>query len=149
MNLRTLNQDDYENWLLMWKAYQAFYQVEIDQQITMNTFARLLNPQEDMYCFVIEDDSDQLIGFVHFIFHRSMWTIGDYCYLQDLFVDPNARANGLGRKLIEAVYEKAAARNCSRVYWLTHESNDQARMLYDKVAINAGFIQYRKNLENL
>lgn len=148
MNLRTLHQDNYENWFLMWKAYQSFYQVEIDQQITMNTFARLLNPQEDMYCFVIEDDSDQLIGFVHFIFHRSTWTIGDYCYLQDLFVDPNVRTSGLGRKLIEAVYENAAARNCSRVYWLTHESNDQARMLYDKVAINAGFIQYRKNLEN-
>ncbi|MFI8034654.1 GNAT family N-acetyltransferase [Acinetobacter sp. ABJ_C3_5] len=131
---------------MLWQAYQAFYKIKIEQQITEETFSRLLNPAEEMYSLVIEKQ-EKLIAFVHFIFHRSTWSIGDYCYLQDLFVVPDARVNGLGRKLIEAVYEKAAERQCSRVYWLTHESNEQARRLYDNIAINAGFIQYRKNLE--
>ena len=48
--------------------------------------------------------------------------------------------------MIEAVYEKAQAANASRVYWLTQSNNTQARMLYDKVADNLGFIQYRKVL---
>jgi GNAT superfamily N-acetyltransferase len=42
-------------------------------------------------------------------------------YLQDLFVADSARGLGLGRALIEAVYEKAKADGCSRVHWLTQE----------------------------
>lgn len=145
MKLRALEQQDYQNWLLLWQGYQAFYKVEIDHKVTEKTFSRLLDPNEDMYCLVV-GDQDTLIGFVHFIFHRSTWTTGDYCYLQDLFDDQHSRIKGLGRKLIEAVYQKAAERECSRVYWLTHETNYQARMLYDSMAVNAGFIQYRKNL---
>ena len=146
MQLRSLKPNDYSQWLNLWKGYQAFYQVELDDLVTETTFSRLLDETEEMYCLVVEDHQQKLIGLVHYIFHRSTWTVGNYCYLQDLFVDQNVRTQGLGRKLIEAVYEKAAQQNCSRVYWLTHESNVQARQLYDNIAINAGFIQYRKNL---
>ena len=34
----------------------------------------------------------------------------------------------------------------SRVHWLTHETNDTARLLYDRIADRSGFIQYRKLL---
>jgi GNAT superfamily N-acetyltransferase len=81
---------------------------------------------------------------VHYLFHRSTGTAGNYCYLQDLFVAEDGRNHGLGRALIEAVYEKARKAGASRVYWLTHETNETARALYDKVADRSGFIQYRK-----
>ena len=80
------------------------------------------------------------------MFHRSTWAPKRYCYLEDLFVADSARGSGLGRALIEAVYEKAELAGASRVYWLTHSNNAQARALYDKVANNLGFIQYRKVL---
>ncbi len=63
-------------------------------------------------------------------------------YLQDLFVDPAMRGQGLGRALIEHVYAEAAARGCSRVWWLTHETNTDAMVLYDRVADKSGFVQY-------
>jgi GNAT superfamily N-acetyltransferase len=88
----------------------------------------------------------QLTGIVQYLFHRSSWTPADYCYLQDLFVAESARGLGLGRALIEAVYEKAREAGASRVYWLTHHTNTRARILYDKVAENLGYIQYRKLL---
>jgi GNAT superfamily N-acetyltransferase len=87
-----------------------------------------------------------LIGIVHYIFHRSTWTVGNYCYLQDLFTAEAARGRGAGRKLIEAVYERAGRGGASRVWWLTHETNASARILYDQVADLPGFIQYRKVL---
>lgn len=145
MRLRALQQQDQLQWMSLWQAYQDFYKIEIDPQVTEKTFSRLLDSDEAMYGVVVEEQ-EKLLGFVHFIFHRSTWSTGDYCYLQDLFVEQGVRAKGLGRKLIEAVYQQAAERQCSRVYWLTHESNAQARLLYDKIAVNAGFIQYRKNL---
>jgi GNAT superfamily N-acetyltransferase len=86
----------------------------------------------------------RLVGIVHYLFHRSCWTVGNYCYLQDLFVAEGMRDRGLGRALIEAVETRARAEGASRVYWLTHETNTSAQALYDKLAERSGFIQYRK-----
>ena len=46
----------------------------------------------------------------------------------------------------EAVYNAARKAGQSRVYWLTHETNRTARMLYDQVAEKSGFILYRKDV---
>ena len=89
-------------------------------------------------------DDGRALGLVHTVRHRSCWTIGDYCYLQDLFVAPDARGLGLGRALIEHVYREAAASGCSRVHWLTHETNQDAMLLYDRIGDRSGFVQYRK-----
>ncbi|MEQ1104821.1 GNAT family N-acetyltransferase [Acinetobacter ursingii] len=144
MNIRPVTKNDFNEWLLLWKGYQVFYKATISDEITKTTFDRFQDVQEPVYCLVIENEEKQLIGLLHYIFHRSTWTIENYCYLQDLFVDPKHRASGLGRKLIEAVYAEAEKNHCSRVYWLTQENNDQARMLYDRIADQTGFIQYRK-----
>jgi GNAT superfamily N-acetyltransferase len=94
----------------------------------------------------VAEEGDRLVGLVHYIQHRSCWTVGDYVYLQDLFVDPDLRGTGLGRALIEHVYARAAEAGASRVWWLTHESNAQAMLLYDRIADKSGFVQYRKVL---
>jgi GNAT superfamily N-acetyltransferase len=88
----------------------------------------------------------RLTGIVQYLFHRSTWAPANYCYLNDLFVTDAARGHGVGRALIEAVYEKAKAAGAERVYWLTHTTNAPARLLYDQVAENRGFIQYNKTL---
>ena len=59
------------------------------------------------------------VGIVHFIYHPHNWRIEDVCYLQDLYTDPNFRGLGIGRSLMEAVYEAADANNTPNVYWLT------------------------------
>jgi GNAT superfamily N-acetyltransferase len=144
--IRSLQAADRVAWLELWRGYQAFYRASIAEAVTTRTFERLLDPAEPMHAAVATDDSGQPFGMVHFITHRSCWTEGDYCYLQDLFVTPSARGSGAGRALIEHVYAQAQELGCSRVYWLTHETNTDAMALYDKVAERSGFIQYRKAL---
>jgi GNAT superfamily N-acetyltransferase len=141
--IRAIRADERADWEPLWKGYQAFYKVVIPDQTTAVTWARLHDPAEAMG--VLGSYMNEcLCGIVHYLFHRSCWTVGDYCYLQDLFVAEGGRNHGLGRALIEAVYDKAREAGVSRVYWLTHETNATARALYDKVAENLGFIQYRK-----
>ncbi len=145
LSLRPLSPGDRDAWLPLWQGYQAFYRVEIPSEVTALTWSRLLDPSEPMSGTLAWRD-EAAVGLVHTIRHRSCWTAGDYCYLQDLFVAPGARGGGVGRRLIEHVYEEAAAQGCSRVHWLTHESNSDAMILYDQIADRSGFVQYRKIL---
>jgi GNAT superfamily N-acetyltransferase len=130
-------------WEPLWNGYLAFYKATLAPGASDVAWARFHDPDEPMFVLGAYVDG-RLTGIVHYLFHRSTWTPGNYCYLQDLFVDDSARGLGLGRALIEAVYEKAKATGASRVHWLTQNGNAQARILYDQVADNPGFMQYRK-----
>ena len=141
--IRPLGTADRDAWYPLWRGYQAFYQADIAPEVSRVTWARLLDPAEPMGGAAAIDEAGALIGIVHWIFHRSCWTVGDYCYLQDLFVVPGRRG-GVGRKLIEHVYRLARARGCSRVHWLTQESNTEAMKLYDRIGSRSGFAQYRQ-----
>ena len=143
MEIRPIGKDDRVSWEVLWQGYLRFYESSQTPEASDATWFRLHDPAEPMHGlggYV----NGHLLGIVHYLFHRSFWTVGNYCYLQDLFVSEEARGKGLGRALIEAVYERARDAGASRVYWLTQESNATARALYDKLADRSGFIQYRK-----
>ena len=146
MIIRKLSPDDFSAWLPLWRGYLEFYGSEVSDEVTRHTFDRLVGAGEGMGAFVAEDEAGGLIGLVHWLRHPSTWTREDYCYLQDLFVSPAGRGQGVGRALIEVVYGRAAELKCNRVYWLTHETNETAMQLYDRVAERSGFVQYRKVL---
>ena len=143
--LRPFAAPDFENWYPLWRAYQEFYKTDIALETSQITWQRLLDPNEPMHGAFAEVNGNP-VGIVHYIEHRSCWTTGNYCYLQDLFVTSEVRGHGLGRALIEHVYEAAGILGCARVYWLTHETNAEAMLLYDRVAQKSGFVQYRKML---
>src|SRR5947209_5268660 len=100
--IRPVGADERADWEPLWKGYQAFYKTAISEPVTAITWARLHDPAEPMEVLGAYLDG-RLCGIVHYLFHRSCWTIGDYCYLQDLFVAEGARNGGLGRALIETV----------------------------------------------
>jgi GNAT superfamily N-acetyltransferase len=141
--VRALRRDERSDWEPLWRGYQIFYETDIPDHTTAVTWERLHDPAEPMGALGAYVDG-KLCGIAHYVFHRSCWTVGDYCYLQDLFVVDGQRGRGLGRRLIAAVEQAARDAGASRVYWLTHETNADARQLYDKLAERSGFIQYRK-----
>ena len=145
IEIRAINDADFDVWLPLWRGYQDFYRADIPEEATRVTWTRFLDPGEPMWAALAEQEG-RAVGLVHWVFHRSTWTVGPYCYLQDLFVTPDQRGAGTGRKLIEHVYAKAREAASPRVYWLTHDTNTDAMLLYDRVAERSGFVQYRKAL---
>ena len=141
--IRSIGENEREAWNPLWAGYLAFYKSPLRPEISDLTWDRFHDPDEQIFALGGYVDGE-LMAIAHYLFHRSTWAPDRYCYLEDLFVAPAARGRGLGRALIEAVYEKARVANASRVYWLTQSNNTQARILYDKVADNLGFIQYRR-----
>ncbi len=145
VTVREIQPSDHEQWLPLWQAYQVFYEVALDDEITRAAFHRFLDPNEPVFSAVAVQ-GQQLVGFVHSVLHRSTWSVTDSCYLEDLYVAPAVRGTGAGQQLIEWVQAFARQRQCALLYWHTHETNQRAQKLYDRVARKSGFIEYRMAL---
>jgi GNAT superfamily N-acetyltransferase len=147
VTIRAIERQDFAEWLPLWDGYNRFYgrsgPTALPAEITQMTWARFFDSYEPVHALVAVSEK-RLVGLVHYIFHRSTTLIGPTCYLQDLFTDESLRGKGIGRALIQAVYDQARIAGAGRVYWLTHETNTTAQKLYDKVAERSGFIVYRK-----
>jgi GNAT superfamily N-acetyltransferase len=132
---------DRDVWLGLWEGYLRFYETELDPATTRATFERLNRPGSGIYG-ALARDGDREIGLVHWLTHPATWTTTDYCYLEDLYVAPDARGAGAARALIEHVRAWAQEHGSMKVYWLTAETNTVARGLYDRVANRSGMVQY-------
>jgi len=149
MIIRQVTREDFSQWLPLWEGYNEFYgrvgKTAVPREITETTWERFFDPNEPVHALIAEDDGET-VGFTHYIFHRTTGTINNTCYLQDLFTVESLRGKGIGKALINGVYEQAKIAGSSRVYWQTHETNSTAMKLYDKVAEKSGFLIYRKQL---
>jgi len=145
--IRAMRAQDFDAWLPLWTGYQRFYGIELSDAVTRATWARLLDSKEPV-CGAIawEGDGDRAIGLAHWLYHRSTWSVQDDCYLNDLFVDPMRRRQGLARRLIEHASDTARAADCGQIYWLTHQTNATAIALYEKLAERTGFLDFRIGL---
>jgi GNAT superfamily N-acetyltransferase len=133
--IRSVVRSDFPQWRILWDGYNAFYGrsgvTALPDEITQTTWQRFFDAYEPMHALVAESDA-KLIGLVHYIFHRSTNMLNPTCYLQDLCTDEISRGKGVGKALINAVYEQAKAAGAPRVYWQTHETNNVAMKLYAK-----------------
>ena len=143
LEIRPLQSHDYAAWLPLWRGYLEFYETSVPDEVTRATWERIVDPAGAIHGLGAFDNS-RLIGIVHYLFHPVTWSIGERCYLEDLFVSPDARGSGAGQALIEAVYGAADKVGADQVYWLTAHSNATARKLYDRVGQLTPFIKYRR-----
>src|SRR4029077_4758686 len=149
MKIRDVAASDYEQWLPLWNGYNAFYgrsgPTALPVEVTATTWQSFFDAREPVYALVAELDGS-LIGLTHYLFHRSTTLLAPIFYLQDLYTAPERRRTGVGRALIEAVYECARDAGSPRVYWQTHETNLVAQRLTEQAPEPSGLIGYRRNL---
>jgi len=144
VEITRFNAEDRPRWAELWSAYLAFYKTSLPDAVFEQTWQRLLR-DNDVHGLAARADG-QIVGLTHFLFHSSAWTVTPVCYLQDLFVDEDMRGHGIARALIEAVAMRAKRQASTRMYWLTQDHNTTARLLYDRLAKNSGFIRYEYSL---
>jgi GNAT superfamily N-acetyltransferase len=134
-----LRDEDRAAWGRLAAGYKHFYNTPTSEAEYDEAWRRL-QAGDGVFGFGARLDG-QLVGFVHYLFHTSIWA-RDVVYLQDLFTDASVRGRGVARALIDRVAQVARERQAARLYWLTQETNQTARTLYDKVAVFKGFIRY-------
>ncbi|WP_112309114.1 GNAT family N-acetyltransferase [Pseudogemmobacter bohemicus] len=145
LEIRDLAAGDHAAWRGIWDEYLAFYQVTLPDEVTENTWARLLDPVSPLWGRVALQEG-RLLGFALHMTHGSTWVIGEDCYLEDLCVTRTARGAGIGRALIEDLIALGRKKGWNRLYWHTNETNSRARALYDSFVKSDGHIRYRMRL---
>jgi GNAT superfamily N-acetyltransferase len=144
IEIRPLQPSDHDDWRRLWTDYLTFYKATVPEDVYASTWARLFDGGEFEPRGKLAIVDGRAAGLVHFILHRTCWSRKNNCYLQDLYADPDVRGTGVGRALIEAVYAQANKEGITNIYWMTHETNEVGRRLYDRVARRTGFIEYER-----
>ncbi|UHS60171.1 GNAT family N-acetyltransferase [Agrobacterium vaccinii] len=142
LSIRDARSEDYGQWLRLWQDYLAFYSVDLADDVTAHTWARIIDPTSRVSARLAVLDG-QVVGFAIHHFHDSTWVKTPDCYLEDLFIDATIRGKGIGRALIDDLISICGEKGWSRLYWHTNEDNAQARKLYDSYIKSDGHIRYR------
>jgi GNAT superfamily N-acetyltransferase len=142
VKIRRIEARDEPRWRELFAQYTRFYEREPDEAITRHVWSRIMDPAAPVYAIVAENDIDGIIGIANYLLHESTGSLTPVCYLQDLFVDPAMRGEGVGKALIDSLVAETAAQGWSRLYWSTKENNYRARALYDKYTPHSGFLRY-------
>lgn len=145
MILRWATEADEEDWRRLWQGFLEYYEVSIAPEVTDFTWKRLMSAESALKVR-LACKADAVLGFAIHQHHPSTWVMGDDCYLEDLFVAPEARGQGVGRALIEDLVALARSRGWKRLYWNTDASNETARRLYDSFTPDDGHLRYRMTL---
>jgi GNAT superfamily N-acetyltransferase len=140
-NIRHASPADETAWRALWSGYCDFYGVQLPQAVTDRTWTRLRDRVDGMFCVVAEIDG-QVRGFANCVVHGNTWEPLPVCYMEDLFVAPEARGGGIGRSLLQWLRDAMRPEGWARVYWMTHGENAAARALYDKFTQADGFVRY-------
>ena len=139
--IRAALPSDESIWRQLWRGYCDFYQASVPDEVTDRTWKRILDPDSAVMCIVAEMDG-QVYGFANCVVHENTWESQPVCYLEDLYVTPAARGHGVGRALVDWLRNAMRAEGWARLYWMTHESNGEARRLYDQYVQADGFVRY-------
>lgn len=140
VKIRSAEAGDFASWLTLWKGYLAFYESELDDEVTLLTWQRILSPDSGLLCRLAETER-QVVGFAICVIHPGTWSSQPICYLEDLFVANEVRGNGTGSALIKAIHDEAQRNDWSKIYWVT-KPNNPARALYDRIAVLDDFVRY-------
>jgi GNAT superfamily N-acetyltransferase len=145
LELRDATHRDESDFRNLWAQYLAFYDVNLAPEVTDATWTRLMDQGSPVKARLAVLDGHTL-GFAIHLHHPSTWVASEDCYLEDLFIAPEARGKGLGRALIDDLITLARQKGWSRLYWHTEETNTRARTLYDQYVASDGHIRYRMTL---
>lgn len=139
--IRSILPADLAAWRALWRGYCDFYEATVPEAVTQRTWKRILDPDSGVMCIVAEVEG-KVVGFAHCVVHENTWETQPVCYLEDLFVDPAVRGEGVGRALLEWLRNSMRAEGWARLYWMTRRDNATARALYDRFAQADDFVRY-------
>ena len=142
LQIRSVAQAEKTLWSELFQGYANFYNVDLPANAEAQAWSWIHDDDESFWCDVAVTEQGEIVGFVQYqLMHRSL-SGEKVCYLSDLYVESAIRGSGIGRALIDHVFNVAQTQQWSNVRWLTQESNERARKIYDHYSKRSEFVLY-------
>lgn len=141
--VRDIAPEDQDVWRSLFHAYGVFYETDLSDEVLDHVWSAIRG--EAIRALVAEQDG-AVVGFAHVRTHVATFSVGEDWYLEDLFVDPSARAGGVGTAIIEHIVKIAQREGGGTLRWVTAESNATAQSVYDKLAKRTTWVTYEIEL---
>jgi GNAT superfamily N-acetyltransferase len=141
--VRATTPQDREAWVDMWRGYCDFYEASVSDAVTDATWRRMLDADSSIFGLVAASRATgAAVAFANYVVHPFTWSELPACYLEDLFVRPEARGTGAGSALLQHLIALGGAHGWARLYWMTRESNCAARRVYERFCARDDFVRY-------
>lgn len=142
VTVRSVRPDDRAAWDRLYAGYADFYKVTQTDAMRATVWGWIHDPACETEGLVAVDNTGKVIGITHFRPYRRPLSASIGGFLDDLFVDPEARGTGAAQALIAAVEAIGRARGWSVIRWITATDNSRARAVYDKLAVATPWVTY-------
>jgi GNAT superfamily N-acetyltransferase len=129
IRIRAIEETDFLQIMSLFKEFATFE--KMPEQMT-NSVERMSKEKDFFHCFVAEIKDKKIIGYATYFFCYYTW-IGKSLYMDDLYVKPEYRANGIGTKLINKVIQFAKDSECNKLRWQVSDWNKPAIDFYTHI----------------
>lgn len=138
-----LSSDDRAQWEKLYYGYAEFYNMPINQEIQDTIWSWIFDETNAFYSLIAKNDEEQALGLMHYREMPSPFRGATVGFLDDLFVDPECRGQGVVEALYVALNNSAKSKGWPFVRWITAENNYRGRGVYDKIAEKTQWLTYQ------
>ena len=148
MNVKVSAPDtgDREAWALLYRGYAEFYQVPMTDGILDTVWQWIRDDGNPFFGLIAKDEQGRAVGLMHCRQMPSPLRGALVGFLDDLFVLPEARGQGVVEQLYAALESLGREQGWPLIRWITAEDNGRARAVYDKLADRTHWVTYQLNL---
>jgi GNAT superfamily N-acetyltransferase len=142
LTIRPPTDADRADWDRLYQGYAAFYKVTQTPEMRDTVWSWIMDPAQTTEALIAVNAAGRPVGLAHFRPYARPLSASTGGFLDDLFVDPDARGGRVAAHLITALRDLAQRRGWSVLRWITADDNYRARALYDQLAIKTSWVTY-------
>jgi len=143
ISVARLETADRAAWEVLYYGYAEFYQVPMNDQILDTVWGWIHDDSNPFYGLIAKDANGKALGLMHCRQMASPLRGALVGFLDDLFVSPDARGQGVVEKLYAALNELGKQRGWPFIRWITAEDNYRGRAVYDKLSEKTHWVTYQ------
>jgi ribosomal protein S18 acetylase RimI-like enzyme len=145
MNISVLptSKDDRAEWEMLYLGYADFYNIPMSKETLDTLWSWIFDDTTKFYALIAKNEDGNALGLMHCREMPSPLRGALVGFLDDLYVLPEYRGQGVVDALYSALNDFAKDKGWPFVRWITAEDNYRGRAVYDKIAEKTQWLTYQ------
>ncbi len=136
LDIRFANAGDAATILSFVRALAEYEKMPHAVEVDEATLSKQLRSEAPPFECLLAEEAGRAVGYALIFYTYSTWRGRRGIWLEDLFVLPERRRNGVGRALLDRLVSLAQERGCGRVEWSVLDWNKPAIDFYRSYGAN-------------